>query len=550
MKLKNVDELSETDIYHILGEPHLVHIPRPPDHPMSHYVPHYLVNPGTSNGFIHCGYGTYDFALLKAETTHSVTEPLEGQYPFDPYPPELMFDDKTTSTSDIWMFANLLWQARTGSLPFGEGRGMVPNMELLLGPLPEDYHAVWEEQLALYYFEDDATSTPRSQYGSNNSGEETQGASESAESPRRWFQQSNENAKPEDPALGHQNIMEMGTQGTSWIEEAMKKDDRVVGDYEIWDGNTGKFARLSDLFDDTVLSQYYVGKYRGGDFEDRPPNSPLHIPDDGRHFFRGDLTYRVSRYSTPLERDLATDWPGCHTESSPFEPRCLSPMYDRGPLLGGPQEWGGKVWRIPNKEIPILADLLSKMWKYNPAERTSTYELLKHEWFADRHIPDRAIQAIAKNDDYVMTYQWSLPHDPSVLRESQDRTQMSHCQCGRRTPLHILVAPPRTEQKSGNAENSNSIEGDNAHVEECSRKTERDGGDSAKDDDKNAGVTGTNKRKEAQDEPDGPRGEWVRRLLREPKGSWSRVGADIDEDLDPDIWAFAAVVRLASCLFV
>ncbi|RYP70951.1 hypothetical protein DL769_004784 [Monosporascus sp. CRB-8-3] len=75
-------------------------------------------------------------------------------------------------------------------------------------------------------------------------------------------------------------------------------------------------------------------------------------------------------------------------------------------------EWGTCAYRIPDEEIPVLADLLGKMWKYDPSERASTAELLEHNWFKDRDIPDAAFSNSLKDEDVV---DWPLPEDTSVL---------------------------------------------------------------------------------------------------------------------------------------
>lgn len=81
--LEALDFLHSRDLcfgreYCIFGTPQFVHVVRPPCHPMSRHVPHYVVAPGTFDGFMICGYGTYDIGLLKAENSYSVTEPRRG----------------------------------------------------------------------------------------------------------------------------------------------------------------------------------------------------------------------------------------------------------------------------------------------------------------------------------------------------------------------------------------------------------------------------------------------------------------------------------------
>ncbi|RYP72717.1 hypothetical protein DL771_004053 [Monosporascus sp. 5C6A] len=67
---------------------------------------------------------------------------------------------------------------------------------------------------------------------------------------------------------------------------------------------------------------------------------------------------------------------------------------------------------IPDEEIPVLAGLLGKMWKYDPSERASTADLLEYNWFKNTDIPDAAFSDRLKQEDFV---NWPLPEDTSVL---------------------------------------------------------------------------------------------------------------------------------------
>ena len=129
-------------------------------------------------------------------------------------------------------------------------------MEILLGPLPKLFRDIWEiDTKKLLHSEYNAESVSKSEPRPRNL-EETQRGDESVQSPSVWFKQANNGVRLDDQPLWYRDMMEMRDQDTRTGEGIVEDKYRDVGDYEIWDGNMGQFAKLSDLFDDTVLSQY------------------------------------------------------------------------------------------------------------------------------------------------------------------------------------------------------------------------------------------------------------------------------------------------------
>ena len=80
---------------------------------------------------------------------------------------------------------------------------------------------------------------------------------------------------------------------------------------------------------------------------------------------------RVLKFKNPFERELAKEWEHELRDPTPYDPE-----YD-------PENpnWVDKIWHIPDDEIPQLADLVSKAWKYDPAERADASSFLEHPWF-------------------------------------------------------------------------------------------------------------------------------------------------------------------------
>ncbi|KAI0860030.1 kinase-like domain-containing protein [Xylaria cubensis] len=54
---------------------------------------------------------------------------------------------------------------------------------------------------------------------------------------------------------------------------------------------------------------------------------------------------------------------------------------------GKEEKWQSVHYRLPEDEISLLADLLSQLFKYQPCQRSSAADILKHAWFKKRPEP-------------------------------------------------------------------------------------------------------------------------------------------------------------------
>ncbi|KAI0012677.1 kinase-like domain-containing protein [Xylariaceae sp. FL0662B] len=102
-----------------------------------------------------------------------------------------------------------------------------------------------------------------------------------------------------------------------------------------------------------------------------------------------DFNERVLKFSGPFAQELAKDWRACRRDPPPGDPD----YDDEVPT------WIKYTWRMPDEEIPLLAGLVSKVWKYNPMDRAKASELLEHEWFKPHTKVNQGSKRKRKHDE-------------------------------------------------------------------------------------------------------------------------------------------------------
>ncbi|KAK6073370.1 protein kinase domain-containing protein [Seiridium cupressi] len=342
------------------------------------HVPEYITCPANLEG-LHWRYGTNGIAIIEAESSSRVPREVKLSLPsLDA--PEIVFEGAAADQrAQIWSLANMIWRIRVGNLPFGSSwlsshEVVIANMEFLLGQLPRKYKGPWETVLLgkrrgwKPRFHDDQD--PEKVLWGN-----WRMLVDATAALRERISQEEEELKVNQQSV-RGSTQDESSSSTSPRDAEIKS---FANKYQCFEGSHRyEPVKLSEAFEGRLLGRYRVITTDG---EGRKVRDDEFKPDGWIKgvYCRGDLTKRVTQFNTPLEQDLATDWPGCHPEPSPFWPGYDS-RYD-GSVDG---EWDNTVRRVPDEEIPLLADLFGNMWRYNPKERSTTAEILEHPWFYNR----------------------------------------------------------------------------------------------------------------------------------------------------------------------
>ncbi|KAI0134565.1 kinase-like domain-containing protein [Xylariales sp. AK1849] len=148
-------------------------------------------------------------------------------------------------------------------------------------------------------------------------------------------------------------------------------------------------------------------------------------------------------YKDPLQEVIARDRGGWFIPQGPHG----EPNFRTGRMIHKP-------FKIPDEEVVILSDLLSRVLKYNPEERIDIHEFLQHVWFRER-------KAIATQTDQVTYTEASTQPDLSPCGEAGTQTHNHpHAEAGTQTnhgfpveagaqtaPDHETPADPSPEEE-------------------------------------------------------------------------------------------------------
>ncbi|KAK9792156.1 putative Protein kinase domain-containing protein [Seiridium cardinale] len=418
MKLKSLDGVSKENIYQLIAPIRrltprkLIRLKEQLGH--SH-VPEYITCPANRER-LDWGYGTNDIAVIGVESSFRVPRRIKIALPtLDA--PEVVFEGAAVDQrTQIWLLANVIWKTRIGNLAFGNAwysphEVAIANMEFLLGPLPRKYKGPWETVLLgkrrgwKPRFHDDQD--PAKVLWGN-----WRMLVDATAALRERISQEEEESKVNQPP-SKDSIQIESPHSISPRDAEIKS---YANKYQSFDGpDRSEPVNLSETFEKRLLGRYRVITTDGGrDVEDDEFEPDAWVRGV---YCRGDLTKRVNQFNTPLEQDLATDWPGCHSKPSPFWPG-----YDPREDWSIDGEWGNNIRQVPDEEIPLFADLLGKMWRYDPEERITTAEILEHPWFDDRMPVDPFHERIEAEKPH---YDYKEKQDVGNAESSDDKVQDS-----------------------------------------------------------------------------------------------------------------------------
>ena len=115
-----------------------------------------------------------------------------------------------------------------------------------------------------------------------------------------------------------------------------------------------------------------------------PITGPINKPMN----YREEREANESRYTSPLEMKIAAPSFTLVTEPDPLDPTAV---YTRKAQV---------FYSMADEEVPVFADLLRQMLKYEPGSRASAEEVLQHPWFIGSRLAGAVVPASAK---YILT---------------------------------------------------------------------------------------------------------------------------------------------------
>lgn len=272
--------------------------------------------------------------------------------------PEILFLGTPGYASDVWALACTIWTIRTGSHPFKSDKWnplefAVWNMEYFLGLLPEPYKTSWAKCQTAY-----KRGYLRSEGGSHSTN------SSMNDIDRQLYQLERAQVTQENAfTMPSKKGARQGTEDPGIPKEQWS---RLNEEYEYDVRPQLRFSHCRSTTESSPPNSEY-GDYDGLSGSERPK-----WPDrETQPYCTSGFSERVLQFGSSFERELAKEWKGCHRDPTPYE----SGHDPEKP------NWVEYTWRIPDEETIPLADLVSRVWKYDPSERVQASTLINHVWF-------------------------------------------------------------------------------------------------------------------------------------------------------------------------
>lgn len=377
VKLKGVDDMDEKDIMSILGEPERHYRDHYFGRPLGSEWPEYTVGEAYFSRIDYHKFIGDEIGIVGLEDSFLESDPpRELRTPAQFSAPEVLFIGVPGFASDVWALACTIWTIRTDAHPFltttdwESIQYAIWNFEYFLGPLPDHYKTAWEkcesalERRWLPLRSPSKRPATKMGFGADN-------GRHYKPNPLRYIPSSQETH-----SLSREDRIEMEYGHLSNEDRQKLNEER--------DRDAAPRYRIHK----TLRSSYYDDEY--GPWVRGPSYDRMKSPDRRTQpYCTSGFSERVIKFETPFERELAKDWKHKLRDPTPYDPE-----YD-------PEtpNWVDKIWHIPDDEIPQLADLVSKAWKYDPAERADASSFLEHPWFKPILEKTKEKKLVAKTEE-------------------------------------------------------------------------------------------------------------------------------------------------------
>ena len=350
--------MDEKDIMKILGEPEQHYRVNYFGRSLGSEWPEYTVTPALLNGIDWHKYVGDEIGVVGFEDSFLASNPpnhLRTPHPFSA--PEILLLGVPGFGSDVWALACTIWDLRTDTHLFYRDhswntfRHAVWSIEYFLGPLQEPYKTIWEKCYAAFKrgklrMKSPSRRPPTRMGFGNDDGQHYK------PNPRRYI-----------PPGQSGGAIEETTQRQATAYDHIPNEVR---------------KQLNEEYDNDIAPQHRHRKETQPEISGRRTEYRLLNLGFERCPDRNNLPYctsgfseRVLKFKNPFERELAKEWKHELRDPTPYDPQ-----YDPDN-----PNWVDKAWCISDDEIPQLADLVSKAWKYDPAERADASSFLDHPWF-------------------------------------------------------------------------------------------------------------------------------------------------------------------------